>query len=92
MSSHMNVNGLRIDADGDKITIDLSSRGLNKGCKSDVLIEKDGTIKGDVEGNIFVGDNVTLIIEGDVMGNITGDKVEVKGDVMGNITGGTIKH
>jgi cytoskeletal protein CcmA (bactofilin family) len=85
MSNHIDINGLRIDAEGDKITIDLSGRKPSaKG--EDIVFQKDGTINGDIQGNIAcIGNNITLTIVGDVVGNITGDKVNIKGDVIGNI-------
>lgn len=76
MSSHMNINGLRIDADGDKITIDLSGRNPS-GKTKEIISDKDGIIKGDVEGNITAtANNLTIIIEGDVMGNIIATTVK----------------
>lgn len=43
-------------------------------------------ISGDVLGNLTLqGDNITVIIEGDCMGNINGaTTVNVEGDMMGN--------
>jgi len=91
MSGFVNttINGMNISFDGEKLTIG----GLNKSnhsCSksSPINITKDGRIEGDVEGNIqIVGNNVTLIIQGDVTGNIVGAaSVSVQGDITGNIT------
>jgi cytoskeletal protein CcmA (bactofilin family) len=82
----MNINGLAIKFDGDRLTIE----GLKKGsAKSEsVKIDKDGNISGDITGDVQVtGHNVILNIEGDVTGNIIGaHEVKVHGDVTGNIS------
>ena len=48
-------------------------------------ILRNTTIDGDILGSIMVtGDNVTVVVEGDVMGMITGAKnVTIKGDHLG---------
>ena len=98
MSSIINVDGLRIEYSNGNLTVkglgNKKSSIFSSSCKGDkdVIIDKDGNINGDVSGNIEItGDNVTLIIQGDVEGNIVGSaKITVKGDIEGNIVGGSI--
>lgn len=80
----MNINGLNIDYTDGKLTI----TGLqNSRQKQDIVIDKSGNIEGDINGNITVkGSNVTLIVKGDVVGNVTGcQRIEVQGDIVGNV-------
>jgi hypothetical protein len=84
----MNINGLAIKFDGDRLTIE----GLKKGSGKSIKIDKDGIITGDVTGDVqVIGNNVILNIEGDVTGNIVGAReVKVHGDVTGNISAGKV--
>ena len=84
----INVNGISIKYENGKLIID----GLNasKSNSKPIKIEKDGTIDGNVEGDINItGNNVTLVIKGKVVGNITGPgDIRIDGKVVGNISGG----
>lgn len=53
-----------------------------------LIIKKDGVINGDITGNIEItGNNIRLIINGNLVGNITGPtKLEIKGNHIGNTT------
>ena len=101
MTSKININGLEISFDNGKLTIDgldTSGLGKKKGIfgqrNKEVEIEKPGNIEGDVTGDIKVtGSNVTLIVKGDVTGNILGDcKINIEGDIVGNIVGGKVNR
>jgi len=85
MTNEININGLRISADGDSIVIKGTNKRKDEGC--DKTIVKDSVIRGDVDGNVIIkGNNITLIVEGDIDGNITGAvSVKCKGDIDGNI-------
>lgn len=89
MVSNINVNGMNIEVDGDSIRINGSGKA-----SKETVIDKSGVIKGDVGGNIRItGNNVKLIIEGDVEGNIIGNaEITVKGNIEGNIVGGTVRR
>lgn len=92
--SRITVSGLTIEYSNGKITIDgLDKKHWRKGT-NDCVLDKDGTINGDVNGNIEItGNNVTIIIKGDVDGNIIGSAdITVEGDIDGNIVGGRIKR
>lgn len=84
MSSQININGMSFSYDDGKIIIS----GINNSKQQDIKMDKNGNIQGDVTGNINVtGSNVTIIINGDVTGNIVNCKnIEVKGDIVGNVT------
>jgi len=84
-SSVVVANGIRVEVKNGIITID--PRGC-KGSDKPIKIDKDGTITGDVTGNIEItGSNITLVVEGDITGNITGPaSIRVEGDIVGNIS------
>jgi len=92
-SSVMNINGLQIRLDGDRLVIDGIAEGVS-GEPEKVVVDKDHTIPGNIPGDVEVrGENITLIVEGDVEGNIAGAaSIEVKGDVEGNIAGAGSIH
>ena len=87
MSSEINVNGMRIRVDGNSVSINGVSQNTNS---KDVL--KDTTIKGNYSGDLSIsGDNVTLVVEGNITGDITGNcKIQCKGRIIGDVTGNCI--
>ena len=95
----INVNGLAIEFSNGTLTIHgLESRG-SKGTfistsKRGTTVTKDTEIPGDVKGNLIIrGDNITVVVKGDVEGNIVGScNLTVHGDIEGNIVGGRISR
>ena len=96
MTSKININGLEISFDNGKLTIDGldKEKGAFGQRNKEVEIEKSGNIEGDVIGDVKVtGSNVTLVIKGDVTGNIVGDcEINVEGDIVGNVVGGKVNR
>lgn len=105
--SMISVNGMTLQFDGVTLKINGKEIDISKVIKKDISnkeksfsrgnketeFNKSGSIDGDVVGNVRVtGDKVTLIIKGDVTGNITGDcEIEVGGDLVGNVVGGRVR-
>lgn len=93
MVSIINVDGMTIEYDEGELRINGKVIDISniKGMKSnkDVEITKDQVIDHDFRGNIRItGNNVKIVVKGDVDGNITGAAdIEIEGDVDGNITG-----
>jgi len=88
----ININGLEIRFSNGTLTIEgLDQKGFSN---KDKIVESDKEIDGDVEGNLFIrGEGITVIINGDVEGNIIGKaNITVKGNVEGNIVGGKISR
>jgi len=85
----INVNGINIISDEDGVHIKFNGKGSNGN-----IIMKDTLFKEDFNGNIEVkGENVKIIIEGDVNGNIVGaGEVQIMGDIVGNIVGGNVRR
>lgn len=69
--------------DGKKITNSAPVKPVEQTLKLDA----NSTLHGDITGDIkIVGENVTLTVRGDVVGNITSaGSVVVEGDTIGNI-------
>ena len=94
----VNVNGLEIEFSNGTLTINgLEPRNrkgtfISSSSKKDTVVTKDKEIDGDVEGNLIIrGNNVTVIVKGDVEGNVIGScDITVHGDIEGNIVGGSI--
>ena len=89
------VDGMTIEYGDGKLRINGKVIDISniKGVKPSKTAEitKDQTIDGDFDGDIKVtGEGVTLIIKGDVDGNVTGTAIEIGGDVDGNVTGNKI--
>lgn len=83
----INVNGLKIEVDGDNVIINGKTIKYDKNKREKPKhVDDDLIINGDVVGNInVVADYVTIIIRGDMTGNITGKcNVEIGGDFIGN--------
>jgi len=53
--------------------------------KGKIKITEDREINGDITGNIVLSNGATLVVNGDVIGNITGGKVKINGDHIGNV-------
>lgn len=97
----ININGLEIEFSNGTLTISgLESRGSkgtfisSRTSKRDTTVTKDTEIPGDIEGNLIVkGTNVTVIVKGDIEGNVVGHcNLTVHGDIEGNIVGGKISR
>lgn len=94
----VNINGLEIEFSNGTLTIHgLESRSKNNTFISSsrgTIITENKEIPGDVKGNLIIrGDNITVVIKGDVEGNIIGSaNITVNGDVEGNIVGGKISR
>ena len=78
------IDGLNIEVDGNNININRQNSKTNN-----FTITKDTTFKEDFNGNIEVkADNVKIIIEGDMNGNVLGNcDVQIEGDMNGNMVG-----
>ena len=93
MTSVIHVDGLTIEYDDGELRVNGKVVDISnvKGVKPSKTVEitKDQIIDADFSGNIKItGNNVKLIIKGDVDGNITGaGNIEVGRDVDGNIVG-----
>ena len=91
MVSLININGMSIKYSNGKLTIEGLDKVRDKKEK-DLIIHRDGSnyiIKGDLVGNVEVtGDNVSLMVEGDIAGNVVGDcDLKVREDITGNLVG-----
>lgn len=91
MTSVIQVDGLIIEYDDGELRVNGKIVDISKAVKPTKTAEitKDQIIGADFRGNIRItGNNVKLVIKGDVDGNITGaGDIEVGGDVDGNMTG-----